>query len=152
MLKKHKNHTQGYKMSMFTVSRALKVLGFLLILSPSFLFAENFDGLTGSAGDAKSTVQGAIASVLWILALLPIGVATFAAAKMKEHLENKEEQNQHEPKWMKFTKLISAFMGGLLVSFLVLGIFGKILLGLTFSETWTNLVVNFWAGVTTLAP
>lgn len=105
---------------------------------------DQFEGFNNAGESAKSSTQGMIAAWIWVLALIPVGIGAVAAFKMREHLDQKEEQNQHEPKPMRYAKVAGAFLVGIAISFIVYGVFGTIFLGKTFSETWGVIVLPFW--------
>lgn len=131
-------------------SNAKRIFVASLVLLPVAAMAaagDQFQALEDSGASAKGAVQGAIKSVIWVISLLPVGIGAFAAMKMKEHLENKEEQNQHEPRWMKFGKIIFAFAGGVLITYILFGIIGKVFMDLTFADAWETFVTDFWKDV-----
>jgi heme/copper-type cytochrome/quinol oxidase subunit 2 len=120
------------------------------IYSPDLIAADNFSAMEESASKSKGATQGTIKSWLWVFALIPIGVASYMTWKMKEYIENKEEQGQYEPKWTKNTKLIGAFAGGLFIMYIVYGIIGIVIFGqASLGDGWDKLFVPFWKDMLT---
>lgn len=124
---------------------AIALLSFPLVAMAAA--GDNFAELEQSGDAAKGAIQGVLKHVIWLTALFPVGLGVFSGMRMKEHIENKEEQSQHEPKWMKNGKIVAAFAGGILIAFILIGVFGKIFMGLTFSVAWGKFVINFWKDV-----
>lgn len=106
--------------------------------------------LAESGGIAKEMVSGVIIAFKWVLAFSPIWSAWFFASKMKEYLENKEEQGQHEPKAQKVFKIIAAVVIGIIAAYLLIGILAKVFIGLDFNEAWTKIVTDVWGTLTGL--
>lgn len=105
------------------------------------------NNLTGAGDEAKSATIAAMKSWLWLLGLLPLGVAGFITLKVKDYLEQKDEQGggQSEPKWSRQLKLVITFIASVIICYVVLGIFAKVFAGVDFGATWDKFVVGFWS-------
>lgn len=105
------------------------------------------NNLTGAGDEAKSATIAAMKSWLWLLGLLPLGVAGFITLKVKDYLEQKDEQGggQSEPKWSRQLKLVITFIASVIICYVVLGIFAKVFAGVGFGQTWDKFVVGFWS-------
>ncbi|MDD4969873.1 MAG: hypothetical protein PHT07_10640 [Paludibacter sp.] len=125
----------------------------LLLVAADLMAAGDghFTSMEDGIDSARQTAQGLIGHAIWILAFIPIGIGYWAWKTAKEHLENKEETSQFEPKWQKLGKLIAAALGGVAITFLAYGIIGGIFFGKGFMDTWNLLVVSFWNEAITFA-
>jgi preprotein translocase subunit SecG len=103
-----------------------------------------FTSLEDTSNGAKGAIVGLLKTITWLVAFFPVAVAGFFAFKMKEHIENKEENNQNEPKWIKNGKIISAFAGGVLIAYIIVGIFGSVFMDANMNDSWKSLVTDFW--------
>lgn len=109
------------------------------------------DALNEAGRRAKGTAVGAIQSWVWLAGFIPFGVATWVTWKLKEHLEQKDEQagGQTEPKASRYIKLIGAFIIGVIVTYILLGVFGMVFAGKGYAETWKFFVTDFWGKILT---
>lgn len=124
----------------------------------------NFEQSLGGAGDAaREATITAIKGWIWLLGFLPLGVAGFVTLKVKNYLEQKDEQNprsvlikkveqkdeqgggQTELKWSCYMKLIATFVAVVIITYIVLGVFAKVFAGKDFADSWQFFVVNFWS-------
>lgn len=121
----------------------------LLVLGATAYGAEEFAKLNEAGEGAQNVVGGVIKAFFWVLAFTPVFGAWFFSSKIKEYLENKEEQGQYQPKATKNFMIVSAAVVGVLAAFLLIGILGKVFFGWTFAEAWTNVVTVVW---TSFAP
>jgi len=125
-------------------TRLLKILLFAgALLLPSMALAT--DGLSQSGVEAKGLFKAVIGAFQWAIAFLPLWSAWFFSSKMKEYLENKEEQGQYEPKAQKNFKIVMAIIVGIIAAYLVIGIMSKVFMGITFTEAWTKFVTDVWS-------
>ena len=102
--------------------------------------------LSEAGEQAKGTAVGAIKSWIWLAGFIPFGIATWVTWKLKEHLEQKDEQagGQTEPKASRYIKLIGAFIIGVIVTYILLGVFAKVFAGKNYEESWNFFVRDFW--------
>lgn len=127
-------------------------LGFFLA-TPTFVFAANDDkgleSLNQSGAAAKNVVANAIHNWKWIFALLPFGVGIFVAMQVKNHLEMQDERSngQNEPKISRWGKIVGAFIGGVIIMFILYGILGKVFADMSFADMWKTMVTDFWYDV-----
>lgn len=122
----------------------------MLLLVAADLFAAGngqFTSMEQGMGEAKESTQSMIGHAIWIFAFIPMGAAWWAYKTAKEHMENREETSQFEPKWQKMGKLWGAALGGIALTFLGYGVIGEIFLNKGFMDTWTLFVVNFWVEI-----
>ena len=101
-------------------------------------------GLSSSGATAKTLVENVIQAFIWALAFLPVWSAWFFASKMKDYLENKEEQGQYEPKATKVFKIVAAIIVGIIGAYLLIGIMSKVFMDMTFADSWTKFVTDVW--------
>lgn len=129
------------------------ILG-LLLLSTDVALASGTTTVSTSLADsgteAKGLVSAVIKAFIWALAFVPVWSAWYFASKMKEHLENKEEQGQYEPKAAKNFKIVMAVIIGIVAAYLVIGIFAKVFLNMEFNEAWITIVAGVWNDLTGL--
>lgn len=120
-------------------------LGFLFFAA-SLYGADGLESLNDAGTTARDTVTGAIRSWNWIIGMIPLLLSAYATWKLKEYLETKDEQagGQTEPKFSRYLKLIVAFVGMIVIVYILLGLFGAVFAKKTFGEMWENLVVPFW--------
>lgn len=118
----------------------------LLLVAVDLMAAGNgeFTSMEEGMDNAKQGTQSLIGHAIWIFAFIPMGVGYWAYKTAKEHMENREETSQFEPKWQKIGKTWGAALGGVALTFLGYGVLGGIFLGKGFMDTWDILVVNFW--------
>ena len=150
---------------LFTFASQNKLLVFFLIVS--IVLASDVFGTPGQGGNnaqnqalneageqAKSTAVGAIRSWVWLVGFVPFGIATWVTWKLKEHLEQKDEQagGQTEPKASRYIKLIGAFIIGVIVTYILLGVFGKIFADQDYAVSWKFFVEDFWKQILTGQP
>ena len=143
---------------LFTFASQNKLLVLFLIVSivlASDVFGNDEPGAKGALNEAgkeaKGTAVGAIRSWIWLVGFVPFGVATWVTWKLKEHLEQKDEQagGQTEPKASRYIKLIGAFIVGVIVTYILLGVFGKVFAGVGYEESWNFFVKDFWEQILT---
>lgn len=124
-----------------------------LLLAPMILSAAGAGGATGGAvstglsqsgTEAKGLFTSVIQAFQWGIAFVPLWSAWFFSSKMKEYLENKEEQGQYEPKAQKNFKIVMAIIVGIIAAYLVIGIMAKVFVGQGFNEAWTKFVTDVW--------
>ena len=78
---------------------------------------------------------------------MPFAVAWFIAYKVKDYLEQKDEQagGQTEPKPAGYAKIVAGFIAGIIIMFILYGIFGLVFAGQTeFAKGWEIFVTDFW--------
>ena len=99
--------------------------------------ATNFQNSLAGAGDeAKAATIAAMKRWMWLVGFLPLGVAGIITLKVKDYLEQKDEQGggQSEPKWSRQLKLIITFIASVIICYVVLGIFAKVFGGADFGQ------------------
>ena len=133
-------------------SRKRKVLFLISMMAlPAFLVAASgTDGLSDAGTEAKTLVTKVIQAFQWAIAFLPLWSAWFFSSKMKEYLENKEEQGQYEPKAQKNFKIVAAIIVGVIAAYLVIGILSKVFTGTDFTTSWEKLVMDVWKNLLTI--
>ena len=146
---------------LFTFASQNKLLVLFLIVSivlASDVFGNPQQGnnaqnqaLNEAGKQAKGTAVGAIRSWVWLVGFVPFGIATWVTWKLKEHLEQKDEQagGQTEPKASRYIKLIGAFIIGVIVTYILLGVFGKIFADQDYAVSWKFFVEDFWKQILT---
>ena len=127
--------------------KLLFVFLMLFGLAAAAMAGQDFTQLNTAGTSSKESTQGVIKSWLWVASLFPLGIGGFLVSKVKEYQERQEEQGQYEPKVAKYTKLIGAFIGGILITFLLYGILGTVFFNKGFGEMWQILVVDFYSGL-----
>jgi len=132
-------------------NKILRVIGLMAIIglvtaeaSTTGTSTSAHQGLTASGTEAKGLVSSVIQSFKWALAFIPIWSGWYFAGKMKEYLENKEEQGQYEPKAQKNFKIVGAVVVGIIAAYLIIGILAKVFLDLSFADSWQKIVVDTW--------
>ena len=151
---------------LFTFASQNKILVLFLIVS--IVLASDVFGIPQPGGgnnaqnqalneageQAKSTAVGAIRSWVWLVGFVPFGIATWVTWKLKEHLEQKDEQagGQTEPKASRYIKLIGAFIIGVIVTYILLGVFGKIFADQDYAVSWKFFVEDFSKQILTGEP
>ena len=140
---------------LFTFASQNKILVLFFIVSivlasdvfgnPGGNNAQN-QALSEAGEQAKGTVVGAIKSWIWLAGFIPFGIATWVTWRLKEHLEQKDEQagGQTEPKASRYIKLIGAFIIGVIVTYILLGVFAKLFAGKEYEDSWNFFVRDFW--------
>lgn len=132
------------------MSRKLMFLLVCLVGFTSVLFGDDgsqgLQSLNNAGATAQTTVVKAVEGWRWLLGIVPLGVAGFLAFKMKEYLEQKDEQSggQSEPKFSRYGKIIAAFIGGIVITYIVFGVLGTVFANKGFGDMWELLVVDFW--------
>lgn len=123
----------------------------LFAISAEAAQGTNFqNNLTGAGDEAKSATIAAMKSWLWLLGLLPLGVAGFITLKVKDHLEQKDEQGggQSEPKWSRQLKLVITFIASVIICYVLLGIFAKVFAGVGFEQLLQKIdAIEFYSNV-----
>jgi hypothetical protein len=130
----------------------IKVLGIMALMGVTTALFGADDGSSnkvagglGSSGEeAQKVVTIVIQAFKWALAFMPVWSGWYFAGKMKEYLENKEEQGQYEPKAQKNFKIVGAVIIGIIAAYLIIGIIAKVFLGMGFGEAWGEIVVAPW--------
>lgn len=107
---------------------------------------EGLTKLNEAGKGAETTVIKTIQNWRWIFALLPFGLGFFIAFQIKGYLEQKDEQSngQTEPKVSRYGKIFAGFIAGIVVCFILYGIFGSVFAGKEFMQMWDYLVMDFW--------
>ncbi|WP_172198988.1 hypothetical protein [Campylobacter sp. RM16188] len=107
---------------------------------------EGLTKLNEAGKGAETTVIKTIQNWRWIFALLPFGLGFFMAFRIKGYLEQKDEQSngQTEPKASRYGKIFASFIAGIVVCFILYGIFGSVFAGKEFMQMWDYLVMDFW--------
>jgi len=111
---------------------------------PTVATGGDFTQLNKSGGQAYGATKGAVGAFNWVLAFLPVGMAWYFAGRVKEYLENKEEQGQYQPKATKNFMIVGASLAGILAGFILIGLFGAVFLDKSFSDSWQLIVVDTW--------
>ncbi|MBD3823000.1 MAG: hypothetical protein IE916_00630 [Epsilonproteobacteria bacterium] len=130
-------------------NKLLVFFALFMLSSVAAMAASGDASITGTGENAKTEVGAIIRAVIWVGAFIPIGLPLWAMSKVKDWLANKEEQGQYEPKIMKMSKIAAAGFAGLAFSYLILGFFGGVLVGLSFSESWSMFVTDHWSSFLT---
>lgn len=125
---------------------------YLMVVAQNFIYAagqqsQGFQSLNESGEAAKTTVSTAIKSWSWIFAILPFVIAIGLALLVKMRLDEKEENGQTMPKMQRYTQIVGGMIVGVVISYVLYGLIGKIFLGKTFSESWQTLVTDFWSNI-----
>ena len=124
--------------------RALFLIAALFIGASSVWAGADFTQLNDAGANSKTAVQGAIKGWMWVTALLPLGVSLFLFTKVKDWQERQEEQGQYQPKVAKYFSLILAAIGGIVIMYIVYGLFGMVFAGKDFSASWSSFVMDFY--------
>ena len=133
----------------------LLLRGFVIFVAIGTLFAfaaggQVSNGLSDSDTQAHDLVKAVFTAFAWATAFLPVWSAWFFSSKMKEHLENKEETGQYEPKYTKVFKIVMALIVGIIAAYILIGIIGKVFFGhATFNDSWTKFVTTPWSNLVT---
>jgi len=125
-------------------TKVLKLLVFIGVLFMPMITFASVDGLSESGAEAKTLFTSVIQAFQWAIAFVPIWSAWFFSSKMKEYLENKEEQGQYEPKAQKNFKIVMAIIVGIIAAYLVIGIMSKVFVGIGFTDAWEKFVTDVW--------
>ena len=106
----------------------------------------NFDTAGSNASDVA--VSG-IKSWIWVIGFIPFAFGIYSAFKMNEYLNQKDESSggQNEPKVSRYGKVLGAGLVGVMIVYLLLGLFGLVFAGKTFAQSWQALVINFWGQI-----
>jgi|GEM_PF-2218299 hypothetical protein len=134
-------------------NKNLMVFG--LVLAFGIFAPDAFAGVSGqglkelnTAGqEGRDTFVLAVKGWKWVFGILPFAVAWFIAYKVKDYLEQKDEQagGQTEPKPARYAKIIAGFIAGIIIMFILYGIFGLVFAGQTeFAKGWEIFVTDFW--------
>jgi len=110
------------------------------------LLASTAGNLQAAGGKSKNEVQTAISGWMWVMAFAPFVGALFIAYKVKEYYEAKDEQagGQTEPKVSRYMKIVGGFIGGVLIFYILYGVWGMVFANSNFSDMWNVMVVDFW--------
>jgi len=126
----------------------LIALGVVALMTVGASDAAASIGLDGAGTEAKKQVRGVFSDWMWLFAFMPFLFAVFITWKVREYFEAKDEQSgQQEPRISRYAKMIAAFIGGVLICYILYGLFGKVFAGQEFGDMWEDLVVDFWTGV-----
>jgi heme/copper-type cytochrome/quinol oxidase subunit 2 len=114
-----------------------------LLMLQSFVFA-NDDPLASTGEQAKSSLRNTIHSYTWVVSILvfavAIGFMVFTYMKIKK--DEKGQDAQILTNTQIAMRLIGAGIGGVLATYIALGIFGVGFLGMSFSDVWQHFVTN----------
>ena len=131
-----------------------RILFFVGLFALLFVFADASlanagTGLSGAADTAKTEVRGVIKGWQWVFAFMPFALALFVTNKVREHFEAKDEQSngQSEPKVSRYAKMALAFVGSVVICYILYGLFGMVFAKQTFGAMWQKLVVDFWVAI-----
>ena len=122
---------------------------FGLFVVSAFAGTAQLDALGEAGANAEAEAVNAIKSWKWLISLLPLGIAGFVTLKVKDHLEQKDEQGggQTEPKWSRYLKLVATFVAMVIIVYVVLGVFAKVFANVDFGTAWQTFVVDFWSKI-----
>lgn len=124
-------------------NRLIRLFAFVMLLGATQTWAI----MAGGGAQAEAEVVTTIKGWLWVSAFMPFAVGTGLVVLTKNYLEQKDEQSngQTEPKFQRYAKLIGAFVGGVIIMFIVYGLWGMVFMGeSSFTATWNKLVTPFW--------
>ena len=121
----------------------------LCVFAPNALSdaGEGLKELNTAGEEGRTTFVNAIKGWKWVFGILPFAIAIGIAYKVKDYLEQKDEQagGQTEPKASRYAKIVAAFIAGIIIMFILYGIFGLVFAGQTeFSAGWRIFVTDFW--------
>ncbi len=113
------------------------------------VYAGSFDNFDKAGGDAKDVAVSGIQSWIWVIGFIPFAFGIYSAFKMNEYLNQKDESGSGntEPKVSRYGKVLGAGLAGVMIVYILLGLFGLVFAGKDFGETWDALVVNFWTQI-----
>ena len=123
------------------------IMAFFLIGAVGLFAAETFENFNNAGDSAQNVAISGMQSWKWLVGFIPVGLGTFCAFKLNEYLNQKDENNngQTEPKATRYLKVFAAGIIGTLISYMLLGLFGLVFAGKSFSETWEAFVTSFWS-------
>jgi len=128
-------------------------VGTLAILGgTSAIAADTFSQMQDNAEGVNNIMGVLVKAFQFILAFTPIFGAWFFSSKVKEYLENKEEQGQYQPKATKNFMIVSAAVIGVLAAYLFVGIIGKVFVNKIFEDSWQFFVASVWESWITGTP
>jgi formate hydrogenlyase subunit 3/multisubunit Na+/H+ antiporter MnhD subunit len=110
-------------------------------------FAAGGDPLAQSGTTAGETVTNTANAYKWVFALIPIGVGILAANHKYNTVKREEEEGRTHPSAAKYGGVFLYFVLGVVVAFITYGVLGMVFAGKGFTETWNDLVVNFWKNI-----
>lgn len=118
---------------------------FILSLGAISAFA-SFDQFNQAGDDAQQVAIEGIKTWVWIVGFIPLGFGAFVAFKVNEYLNQKDDNGggQTEPKATRYIKVLGAGLTGVLIIYIVLGLFGLVFANKSFSETWDRFVIQLW--------
>lgn len=109
---------------------------------------DTFDAFDKAGTSSQNVAVSGIQSWKWLVGFIPVAFGLFTAFKMNEYLNQKDEgQGQNEPKPSRYAKVLGAFLIGVLIIYMLLGVFGAVFADKSFSETWQSFVVDLWSQV-----
>lgn len=128
-------------------------IGALVVLGgTSAVAADTFAKMQDNAEGINNIMGVLVKAFQFVLAFTPIFGAYFFSSKVKEYLENKEEQGQYQPKATKNFMIVSAAVIGVLASYLFVGIIGKVFVNKPFEDSWQFFVASVWESWITGTP
>ena len=109
----------------------------------------NFNEFNQAGSNAQDVAVEGIKAWTWIVGFIPLGFGIFSAFKMNEYLNQKDESGggQTEPKATRYAKVLGAGIVGVLIIYMLLGLFGMVFANKSFSETWDTFVIQLWSKI-----
>lgn len=111
--------------------------------------SEGMKNLNEAGESSKTVVVKTVQNWRWLFALLPFAVGILISLRIKNYLDQKDEQSggQSEPKVTRYGKMVLGLIGGIVIMFILYGVFGSVFAGQDFMHMWDYFVMDFWKEV-----